>query len=351
MHKVGTSREIMEIDIKPSKQEIIFKFCKYLPFEIWNKKSCYFPCITHLIDQATDIAVIFEFYQLYVFESIPNPNGTRNDCSGVNSGELLVLSCIAFVFYRIISCIWVYNITHSMSHTFLQFLDLKIYHALYINFVSDHNDGRPNTAQKYIQILEASLEAFPQVVIQLYFFIQVQLNINQYWVVFASLVMSLYVSSKMASEDRIYFSTNWQNVCLNKCINIRYLCRYIFRFCDVFQRIMLILLIWIGIGGFYCTLYILFEIIMLAILSFITKEYVVYAVNLDLNFAKDIIFVLFVCVYFQLVCIDSNFSNTITTMSIPNTLEIMVFIVCIVSNIYVSCYMCGDLSISFKCNR
>ena len=259
-----------------TKMQTFYQFCIYLPKEIMKKKSCYFPCITHLVDQATDFAVIFEFYQLYVFENIPNSNGTTNDCSGVNAEQLLILSCIAFLFYRIISCIWIYNITRSKFHTILQFFDLKIYHALYINFISEYNDGYPNTAQIYIQILEASLEAFPQVVIQLYFFIQVEMDIGKYWVIFASLIMSLYnVASKMASEDRVYFVKSWQSVFVGKCmINIRYLFRYIIRLCDVFQRIILILMLWVGIGGFYCALYIIFEIIVLSILSFLTKEYV-----------------------------------------------------------------------------
>ena len=255
---------------------IFCSFCKYLPKEIMRKKSCYFPCVTHLVDQATDFAVIFEFYQLYVFESIPNPNGTKNDCSGVDAHQLLILSCIAFMFYRIISCIWILNITRSLFHTLLQFFDLKIYHALYINFISEYNDGTPNAAQKYIQILEASLEAFPQVVIQLYFFIQVKMDIGKYWVIFASLIISLYnVSNKMAGEDKIYFIKSWQNVFVGHYkMNFRYLFRYIVRVCDVFQRIMLILLLWIGIGGFYCALYIVFEMFILSCLSFATKEYV-----------------------------------------------------------------------------
>ena len=265
------------LDAAQLQKEIFFKFCKYLPKEIMRKKRCYFPCITHLIDQSTDIAVIFEFYQLYVFENIPNSNGTKNDCSGVNAEQLLILSCIAFMFYRFISCVWIYNITRSIFHTLLQFFDLKIYHALYINFISEYNDGNPNTAQKYIQILEASLEAFPQVIIQLYFFIQVKMDIEKYWIVFASLIMSLYnVSNKMASEDRIYFIQSWQNVFVGYCkINVLYLFRYIVRICDIFQRILLILLLWIGIGGFYCALYIIVEMVGLSILSFFTKEYVI----------------------------------------------------------------------------
>ena len=250
-----------------------------------RKKSCYFPCITHLIDQSTDVAVIFEFYQLYVFETIPNPNGTKNDCTGVDALQLLILSCVAFIFYRIITCIWIYNITRSVFHTILQFLDLKIYHALYINFISEYNDGSPNTAQKYIQILEASLEAFPQVVIQLYFFIQVKMDIAKYWIVFASLIMSLYnVSSKMTTEDKIYFIKSWQKAYVGFCvINIRYLFRYVIRVCDVCQRIILILLLWIGMGGFYCALYIIFEMTFLLILSVMTNEYVNYILYLHIK--------------------------------------------------------------------
>ena len=251
------------------------KFCHFLPIEIWKKKSCYLPCVTHLIDQATDIAVIFEFYELYQFENIPNPNGTKNDCSGVDGAQLLLLSCFALIFYRVVSCIWIYRITKSLFHTSLQFLDLKIYQALYINFISQHNDGKPNTAQKYLQILEASLEAFPQVVIQLYFFIQVQMDIKQYWIVFASLIMSLYnVSSKMASEDTIYFIDAWKNFTHANRVNIRFLFRFIVRLFDVFHRIFLILLLWIGIDGLYCAAYIFFEIGILSIISFCTKEYV-----------------------------------------------------------------------------
>ena len=271
--------QLTNVNSQPTTQQTFCKFCEYLPKEILKKKSCYFPCITHLVDQSTDIAVIFEFYQLYVFESIPNPNGTKNDCSGVDALQLLILSCIAFVFYRIISCIWIYNIARSPFHTLLQFFDLKIYHALYINFISEYNDGTPNTAQKYIQILEASLEAFPQVVIQLYFFVQVKMDIEKYWIVFASLIMSLYnVASKMASEDGIYFIKSWQNMFVGKYLNSRYLFRYIVRLCDVFQRIMLILLLWIGIGGFYCAIYIIFEMIVLWILSLVAKEYVIHCI-------------------------------------------------------------------------
>ena len=33
--------------------------------EMWKKKKCFFPIATHIIDQATDIAIILQFAQLY----------------------------------------------------------------------------------------------------------------------------------------------------------------------------------------------------------------------------------------------------------------------------------------------
>lgn len=263
------------------KLHILQNFCKFLPNEIYKKKQCYLPCATHLIDQATDIAVIFEFYQLYQFENIPNPNDTINDCANVDGLSLLILSIISFIFYRIISSIWIYNITQSKFHTFLQLLDVKIYHALYINFTSDVNKGKPNAAQTYIQFLEACLESFPQVVIQLYFFIKVQLNISQYWVIFASLIISLYnVSTKINGEDTIHFDDEFQKMSHDDFwLNPFYVFRLTFRIFDVLQRVFSILVIWIHMGGFYCSAYIIMELFILSLIGFFTQEYVL-SINL-----------------------------------------------------------------------
>ena len=137
--------------IKQHRGTLICKLIQYIPREIWNKKRCYFGSITHIIDQATDIAVIYEFYLIYDFES----SSKENNCPNINGLSLFVLSLGSFLLYRIISSIWVFFITKSLFHTLLQLLDLKLYHAMYINFAADKVE--PNSPQRYIHILEASL--------------------------------------------------------------------------------------------------------------------------------------------------------------------------------------------------
>ena len=103
------------------------QFLKFLPKEIYRKKSCYFPIATHIGDQATDIAIIAEFYFIYQQESLGNNN---ENCNGINGLSLFILSVLAFSFYRIISSIWVYASTtgstsNKLFHAMLQLLDLK----------------------------------------------------------------------------------------------------------------------------------------------------------------------------------------------------------------------------------
>ena len=48
----------------------------------------------------------------------------------------------------------------------------------------------PNSAQKYIQLLEAALESFPQTIVQLFYFIKLDFNVTGNLLVLFSLVFS-----------------------------------------------------------------------------------------------------------------------------------------------------------------
>ena len=266
---IGNVNPDIDINNNQLKQsKVLKKWIEYIPREIWNKKRCYFPCITHIIDQATDIAVIIEFYQISRYESKSN----ENDCKEINGAILFLLSLSSFLFYRIVSSIWMYKSSNSLYHTVLQFFDLKLFHALYINFIT--NKQEPNSAQRYIQILEASLESFPQICIQLFFLIKTNnlatslLTNSNNQIIFISLIFSIYnVSSKMISEDKIFFVQEWQSLELNKfkhewcynynyfnkikcCFNYKYILRFIVRAFDFLNRVLLIMMLWVIVGGF-----------------------------------------------------------------------------------------------------
>ena len=272
-----------------TKSYVLKGFCYFLPYEINCNKRCYFPCATHIIDQATDIAVIYEFWQIFRYEN--RNNGNEMDCKGINGDYLFILSLCSFFLYRIVSSIWVYISSRSLFHTLLQFFDLKIFHALYINFISNHSKG-PNSAQKDIQVLEASWESFPQITIQLVYFIKLNLIISNNFLVFISLIFSIYnVSTKMISEDSIYFIQEWQNARLKCkydgygcCINGGYITRFLIRLLDVTQRVLLILLIWIILGGKYALIYVGWEAGILIIAAVLTQKYVLVLILVAFGF-------------------------------------------------------------------
>ena len=250
---------LTDINIPWHNKKLLLQFLRYLPKEMWSKKRCYFPFITHIIDQASDIAVIIQFYQIYIFEKNNNYN-----CKHINGANLFFLSLASFFLYKIVSCIWIYKITDGkIFDTFIQFFDLKLYQSLYINFLTNSNE--PSNPQRYLQLLEATLESFPQCVIQLYYLFQVGYsddnnnNNNNLWVIYASLLFSIVnIASKMISEDKVYFEKKIHSLEFSFkpfYINLKYIFRFIFRLIDFFHRLLLVLLIWIILGDVVLSVY------------------------------------------------------------------------------------------------
>ena len=255
-------------------KKFIVYFFKFVLCEIRKKRKCYYPFVSHIIDQATDIAVIIKFYQISQFE-----NKHNFDCPNINGTFLFSLSVGAFCLYGLISCIWVYNVTKSKFHTLLQVFDLKLYHAMYMNFVRNKQD--PSNPQRFLQILEASLESFPQCVIQLYYLIVVGNRTNDSTVTTAFITFSLIfsiinISFKIISEDKVYFEKDWQSIEFSSAdcsFNYKYLIRLFIRFADLIHRLLLILLSWIILGGTVVFVYLVCEFLALYSIASHQKRY------------------------------------------------------------------------------
>lgn len=141
------------------------------------------------------------------------------------------------------------------------------------------NKKEPTTTQKYIQTLEASLESFWQIVIQLYFLIKSNVNINDNLFIFISLLFSIYnVATKMIGEDKIYFIESWQALSFNinkkPCFNSKYLARALVRFLDVFLRVLILSVLWIQLGSIAFAIYVVAELLLFIIVSYKTGRYV-----------------------------------------------------------------------------
>ena len=261
-------------------------FLKLWIYDIWKKKKCYLPLLTHTIDQMTDVGVIVAFGLLYKKES----NIGSDYCPSINPLSLLIFSLISFWLYRIIASMAIYFQTKSYIRIIYQIFDLELYRALFINYKL--NTDIPSNPQRWIQSLEAVFEAFPQTLIQLFYVTKT--NSFDPLIVF-SLIWSLWaIITKTANEDKIFFTFMYQKGnyhCLSlkywrkgKCVSWGYVARLVYRAGDVLWRVFTLLLVWVFIGGFGFTIIVLLETAILVSMARKTKEFCA--------------FVLFFCVLF-----------------------------------------------------
>lgn len=249
--------------------------------DIWTKRRCFLPVLTHLFDQATDIGVIYGFGKL----SFDEFKYGSDYCQEINPLYLFIASITVFLFYRIISGISIYYHTRSWIRIVSQLFDLEIFRAIWVNYKLHR--VAPSSPQRWIQNLEAMLEAFPQTMIQLYFVIKTKTN--QVFVIL-SLILSLYTMiSKVVSEDKLIFEQEWQEIHLKllslkylrkgKCCSSRYMIRLLFRCIDITTRVSVVLLMWIVVGGFSIIAMLILEISFLGVSAVLLHEYVILYVN------------------------------------------------------------------------
>lgn len=230
----------------------------------------------HIVDQMTDVGVIVSFYLLYIKES--NPQYGSMYCETINPLSLFILSVMAFFFYRFASAVAIYAQTKSWQQFVLQLFDLGLYRALLVNYQLKLD--RPCNPQRWLQSLEAIFEAFPQTLIQLFFITKTNsLNV----LVVVSIVWSLWsIISKTCNEDRLLFEKKYSDAnshCFSKqywkkkqCISVFYVCRIVYRAGDVIWRVLILLLVWVFMGGFLFSCLFLVELIFLIFVAVCSKK-------------------------------------------------------------------------------
>lgn len=71
--------------------------------DLLRKKKCYLELFPHIIDTATDIGVLIEFYHIAI-----NKKKNKNICKSLNMISIFIISCSILLIYRIISSIQIY---------------------------------------------------------------------------------------------------------------------------------------------------------------------------------------------------------------------------------------------------
>eukprot|EP01083_Nonionella_stella_P076149 207352_1 len=205
---------------------------------------------------------------------------TSNDCGGLNMWDLFGLSIFVLLFYRIISSFLIFQSTKSLQRMMLQFVDLELFRALYVNYLCDKNE--PCSPQRWITSLEATFESTPQALIQTIFLVKAG-SVGDSYIVIFSVVMSLWtIISKIVSDDRIISVLTARRLSLQfaaydckkcACISWTFVCRYIWRILDVSSRIFICSLVWLFIGGWYLFFIIIFEGLALMCVCIYTKRF------------------------------------------------------------------------------
>ena len=288
----------------------------------WKFKSMYGLVFTQLFDQISDISVILQLY----FLSNQEDRG-YTICYHMNTYYLFVSSLFVFLFYRFLSSYLIYRLLSDLHSpllykiflTILQFFDLSFVLTLKINY--KFQNITPCNPQRYITNLEAIFEAAPQFIIQLFFIITLNMKQNSYddsdsntgtttLIVFVSLFFSLIsIVSKKLSQDKEVVKLEWQNLNflwgerhkkkmaeiddmgwskeesvyyynsdLNICsCNIEYyINRIIWRLFVILNRLILWVLIWRIIGGFWFICCISYEFAFYSAIYFFTRKNVFF---------------------------------------------------------------------------
>eukprot|EP01083_Nonionella_stella_P297353 1009844_1 len=210
--------------------------------DVWKRRRCYVPMVSHLFDQITDVAVAIQFYYLAQ---------TNADCNELNIWSLFILTVLSMVVYRTISSFLIYKNTQSIRRAVFQMIDLQLFEALYINYICDKTE--PSDPQRWITLLESALESSPQTVVQLVFLLKTGASDTNFLITLSLLSSFWTIISKIVSDDKEVVIDKAKRFQRNRRGEPQpmYFVRIIWRVLDVSSHIVLMALLWISVGGLY----------------------------------------------------------------------------------------------------
>eukprot|EP01083_Nonionella_stella_P117094 348514_1 len=226
---------------------------------LWRKKKVYLQLIPHFFDQATDLGVIFEYHKL-----------RNEDDIGINTMYLFVVSIWVLIFHRMISSAAIYHLTKKPIDMVYQMFDLLMIRSIWTNYKLESDE--PSNSQRYLQIMEATFESAPQILISTAFLIKTSSSRAKNPIVIVSLITSFWsLSSRVSGDDKLMFQEEWKSARKSSFpfVNHRYFIRvFLWRFLEISSRIILLCLMWINLGGLSVFIVLAVEFIYLSVICF-----------------------------------------------------------------------------------
>ena len=207
-------------------------------------------------------------------------------CPTINALYLFALSLFFFLFYRITSAIMVFVGTNNIWYSIGQFsFEYMLYRSIYVNYRLKCKT--PSSPQQLIQNMESMVEAFPQLILQMFYMIQI--GELEGFVMISVVFSMLSMVNKAVSEDKTLFKKesyflgtstvdlNWKDAkwtCKRfPCVNPKYLTRLLFRIFDISHRVLIIVIVWYQFGGLIIFIVAAIEFFVLFLIVFKTKEF------------------------------------------------------------------------------
>eukprot|EP01084_Bolivina_argentea_P098265 176612_1 len=231
--------------------------------DIWGRKSCYMPIISHLADTTTDFAAVAEFY-------IIANESSKKMCGGLNVWYLFGLSVSCMMIYRMISSYVIYTLTKSWMRVLTQFIDIELFRILYVSH--KYKLSKSSSPQRLISTLEAVFEAAPQALIQFIFLMKTD-GISV--IIILSVILSLFnLTSSAVSDDKMLegFTQSYDVPFKWKKKLKTMSLLYLFRFCDIASQILCLCLFWAFINGYALTIIISIDFIVILLFYRLTNK-------------------------------------------------------------------------------
>eukprot|EP01084_Bolivina_argentea_P067013 122137_1 len=167
---------------------------------VYRMKSIYFSALVHIYDIATDVGIIVDWGAQMIKEN--RADHPSDDVRDVNMTGLFTTAVVAFFLYRFVSAGFVYEFTGKFGRACVQWLDLEIYHAIYIT----HKLGRDEAGnlQRWLQKFEAIFESAPQALLQIVYIVK---TADYGPAIISSIILSFFsVAARFTSDDKIFFN-------------------------------------------------------------------------------------------------------------------------------------------------
>ena len=118
-------------------------------YSVWHKISIYWAAMTAILDQGTDWGAIYYYWSEWQIYKDLDPDEREERAANPYYFFLFGITIIAV--QKVVSSATIYFFNRDCKSALLQFFDLLIMKAVYINYKLDLDE--PCNAQRYIELL------------------------------------------------------------------------------------------------------------------------------------------------------------------------------------------------------